>query len=106
MSSRVYRLPVKTLYSLIIESGVTVESIYDGQDIVRINSSEEFIDTALSVDACCVKVTYGGEFGTWDLVFWGAAPCEIISDYCSPEDSELSEKMDLIHDKFVMLFEG
>ncbi len=104
--SRVYRFPLKTLYSLIIEAGVTVESIYDGQDIVKIDSSEEFIDTALSVDACCVKVTYEGEFGTFDLTFWGAAPCEIIYDYCSPEDSELYHKMDLIHEKFVMLFEG
>jgi len=105
MTCRAYKLPVQLLYTLITEAGVVVESVFDGQDFVPISNIIEFKDTALSVDACTAKVTYGGEWATFDLVFWGAAPGEIICDYCAPEGSELSEKMDLIHDKFVDFFD-
>ena len=100
-----YQLPVKLLYNLITEAGVAVESVYDGQDVVPIGNLIEFKDTALSVDDCVVKVSYGGEYGTFYLVFWGAAPDVIISDYSAPEDSPLMNKMEEIFDKFVGFFD-
>ena len=102
---RAYKLPVQMLYNLITEAGVAVESVYDGQDVVPIGNLIEFKDTALSVDDCVVRVSYNGEYGTFYLVFWGAAPGEIISDYSAPEDSPLMNKMEEIFDKFVDLFD-
>ena len=102
---KAYRLPVQMLYNLITEAGVAVESIYDGQDVVAIGNLTEFKDTALSVDDCVVKVSYNGEYGTFYLVFWGAAPGEIISDYSAPGNSILMNKMEEIFDKFVDFFD-
>ena len=105
MTCQAYRLPVQMLYNLITEAGVAVESVYDGQDVVPIDNIIEFKDTCLSVDDCVVKVSYGGEFGTFYLVFWGAAPGEIISDYSAPGNSILMDQMDEIFNKFVDFFD-
>ena len=100
MTSEAYKLPLQLLYNLIAEAGVVVESIFDGQDVVPIGNLTEFKDTALSVDSCSVKVTHGSESGSFDLVFWGVAPDEIIGDYCAPGDSQLLDFMDDIFNKF------
>ena len=100
MTCEAYKLPLQLLYNLITEAGVDVVSIYDGQDVVPIGTITEFKDTALSVDSCSVKVTHGSESGSFDLVFWGVAPDEIIGDYCAPGDSQLLDFMDDIFNKF------
>ena len=105
MTCRAYKLPVQMLYNLITEAGVAVESIFDGQDVVAIGNLIEFKDTCLSVDDCVVKVSYNGEYGTFYLVFWGAAPGEIISDYSAPGNSILMDQMDEIFNKFVDFFD-